>query len=193
MDYKSILGAGAVLVAVISYIPYFRDIFAGKTKPHAFTWLVWASLNAIAFAGQIHDKGGAGAWAVGFTACALFAIFVTALFKGEKDIKRIDWICLMGAALALVLWFLTNGPLLSVILITIIDAFGFFPTVRKSYFKPHQETLVTFSLSIFKYFLVVLALKNYTPVTALFPVSLVVMNGLFVIMLVVRRRQLARA
>jgi len=193
MDYKSALGAVAVLVAVISYIPYFRDIFAGKTKPHAFTWLVWASLNGIAFAGQIQGRGGPGAWAVGFTACALFAIFITALFKGEKDIKRIDWICLGGAAFALVLWFLTNGPLLSVILITIIDAFGFFPTVRKSYFKPQQETLVTFSLSIFKYFLVVLALENYTLVTALFPVSLVIMNGLFVIMLVARRHQLAGA
>lgn len=189
MDYKNILGTVAVIVAFVSYIPYFRNIFAGKTKPHAFSWLVWCVLNAIAFAGQISDRGGAGAWAVGLTAAVMLVIFSLALTKGEKHITRSDWLCLIGAGLALVLWGITSEPLLSVILITVIDALGFIPTVRKSYHKPHQETLVTFLLSTVKYLLVVIALQNYSLVTALFPISLVVMNGLFVAMLLVRRRQ----
>lgn len=192
MDYKTILGGIAVLIAFVSYVPYFRDIFADKTKPHAFTWLIWASLNAIAFAGQVHDKGGAGAWATGFTACALFSIFLIALIKGDKDIKKFDWACLLGAALALVFWFVADGPLLSVMLITVIDVLGFFPTVRKSYLRPHEETLVTYSLSTVKYLLSVAALQNYTVVTALFPVTLVVVHVLFVGMLIIRRTQLAK-
>lgn len=189
-EQKAILGALAIVIAVISYIPYFKDIFAGKTKPHAFTWLVWAVLNGIAFAGQVHDKGGAGAWAVGFTTLATFSIFLLALVKGEKDIRRFDWLCLGGALLSLIPWIVTSEPLISVILITIIDVFGFMPTVRKSVRKPHQETLTTYALSTLKYGLVVAALQSYTLTTVLFPLSIAILNGLFVILLIVRRRQI---
>ena len=191
LEQKAILGTIAIIVAVVSYLPYFRDIFAGKTKPHAFTWLVWAVLNGIAFAGQIHDKGGAGTWAVGFTTLATFSIFLMALVKGEKDIRRFDWLCLGSAVLSLIPWIITNEPLLSVILITIIDIFGFLPTVRKSIRKPHQETLTTYALSTLKYGLVVVALQNYTLVTVLFPLSIAILNGLFVLLLLIRRRQIA--
>lgn len=190
-DYKSVLGAAAIVVAIVSYVPYFRDIFAGRTRPHAFSWLVWGVLNAIAFAGQLHGHGGAGIWAVGLTAVVMFTIFGLALMRGEKDIRPFDWFCLAGAGVALGIWAVTNDPLGSIVLITVIDALGFFPTVRKSYRKPGQETLVTFVLSIVKYALVVLALQRYTLVTTLFPFSLVVMNTLFVAMVIVRRRKLA--
>ena len=188
-NYKEIIGVTAIAITFVGYIPYFRDIFRGKTKPHAFSWLVWGILNAIAFAGQISDNGGPGTWAVGLTAAALFAIFGLALFKGEKNIKPFDWFCLASAGIALVPWLLTSEPLLSVILITIIDLFGFLPTVRKAYKKPHQETLSTFILNTLKYFLIVLALRQYTFVTTLFPAAVALMNGLFVAMLLVRRRQ----
>ena len=103
-DYKTIVGVIAVLISIFGYVPYFRDIISGKTKPHAFSWLVWGVLNAIAFAGQIHGKGGDGTWAGGLTALALFAIFVLSLIKGEKRIKLFDWLCLAGAAVSLLLW-----------------------------------------------------------------------------------------
>lgn len=189
-DYKIVLSAIAVIIALVSYIPYFRDIFAGRTKPHAFTWLVWGVLNGIAFATQLADGGGVGAAAVGLTAVVLFVVFVLALFKGEKDIKLFDWLCLGGAFVALLLWPVTDSPLTTVILITVIDVFGFLPTIRKSYKKPFEETLSTYALSILKYGLVAIALQSYTFTTMLFPISIVILNALFVLMLIVRRRQL---
>jgi len=190
MEYKTVLGIIAVVISIFGYVPYFRDILSGKTKPHAFSWLVWGVLNAIAFAGQIHGKGGAGTWAVGLTAVALCAIFILALIKGEKNIKPFDWLCLSGAGIALVLWFLTSQPLPSIILITVVDAFGFLPTIRKAYAKPRQETLITYEINTVKYLLVVLALQNYSLVTTLFPLAVATMNALFVGMLILRRGQL---
>jgi hypothetical protein len=189
IDYKNIVGITAIGVAIISYIPYFGDIFAGKTKPHAFSWLVWGVLNAIVFFGQLSDGGGAGSWVVGFTAAVTLSIFFIALKKGEKNIVAFDWFCLVGAGAALVPWLITNDPLLSVILVTIIDLLGFIPTIRKSYEKPHQETLITFALSTVKYFLAIVALQNYSWVTALFPLAMVIANIFFVALLIVRRKQ----
>lgn len=187
---KPFLGITATLIALYSYIPYFRDIFSGKTKPHAFSWLVWFLLTAIAFVAQVKDDAGAGAWVTGFTALVAFFIFMAAVTRGEKNITRSDWLCLVGAFLAMGLWAITNSPLVAVILITVIDALGFAPTFRKAFHKPQEETAITFALSAIKFVIAIAALTNYTAVTVLYPASLVIMNGLFVTMLMIRRRQL---
>ncbi len=189
IEYKTVLGIIAILIAFAGYIPYFRDIFRGKTKPHAFSWLVWASLTGIAFFGQIFDKGGAGAWVTGVTAAVSIVIFILALKKGEKDITSSDKWSLFGAGIALVLWFITNNPLGSIILVTLIDALGFYPTFRKSYYKPYQETMITFFLSGLKFVIALFALQHYSLITWLYPGSLILMNFVFVGMIMIRRRK----
>lgn len=193
MGLKTFLGIAATLMALVAYVPYFRNMLAGRTRPHAFTWLVWASLTAIAFAGQVVEGGGPGAWVTGFTAAVSFVIFGYALWQGrgtQRDIVLVDWLSLAGAALALVLWGVTDNPLTAVLLITVIDALAFVPTFRKSYRRPWEETAVTYSLSGLKFVIAIFALEQLTPTTWLYPASLVLMNGLFVGMLLVRRRQL---
>lgn len=186
------LGLLAVVIGFIGYVPYFKTIFNGKTKPHAFTWLVWGLLTAIAFAGQVAGDGGAGAWVTGFTALISFIIFGLALVKGKRDFPLADWLCLGGCMAALALWAITNDPLLAVILITIIDALAFAPTFRKSYSKPYSEPAFTYSLSGLKFLIALFALEEVSMVTALYPASLVVANGGFVIMLLIQRKKLAQ-
>lgn len=113
MDVKVGLALVAVAMTVVGYFFYFRDIFANKTKPHAFSWLVWASLTGIAFFGQLSDNAGPGAWVTAVTAVIAFIIFALAIKKGEKDITRSDKLNLLGAGAALVLWFITSDPLLA--------------------------------------------------------------------------------
>lgn len=189
MGYKELLGLLATAIAFISYIPYIRNIFSGKTKPHLFSWLIWGLVVGIAFFGQVADNGGPGTWTIGVTALVCFLIFFLAIPKGEKKIVLIDWVCLLGAILAIILWIVTKGPLLSVILVTVIDILGFIPTFRKSYINPYQETLSLYSLSVVKYLVSLFALSNFSLITALFPGSLVATNAIFVIMLLVRRNQ----
>lgn len=186
---KTALGIIATVMAFVSYIPYIRNMLSGKTKPHAFSWLVWGTLTAIAFVGQVSEGAGPGAWVTGFTACVSFFIFITALRTGEKDISKSDWLSLIGAGVAMLLWWATSDPLIAVILITLIDALGFFPTFRKSYHKPYEETAITFAISGLKFIVAIFALENLTPVTWLYPASLVLMNGIFVVMLLIRRKQ----
>lgn len=190
MDYKFILGITATIIAFIGYIPYFRDIFTNKTKPHAFSWLIWGVLTAIGFAGQVAGGAGSGAWVTGFSAVVCFIIFVIGLIKGRTNVVLVDWLSLIGAVVSLYFWYLTENPLLSVVLITIIDALGFFPTFRKSYSKPYEETLSTFFLSGAKFFISLFALDNFSIITSLYPLSLVVMNWIFVVMLIFRRKQI---
>ena len=190
IELKALLGILAVLIALIGYFPYFRDIFLGKTKPHSFSWLIWAVLQGIAFFGQISDQAGAGAWVTGIMGIVCFSVFVIALRKGETEITLLDKVSLCGAGIALLLWFFTGNPLLSILLVTLIDTFGFFPTYRKSYHTPREETLMMYFLCGTSWVISLLALENYSLVTLLYPAAGVFNNFLFVTMVMIRRKQL---
>ncbi|HVX24416.1 MAG TPA: hypothetical protein VG992_03695 [Candidatus Saccharimonadales bacterium] len=187
---KTALGLCAVLIAFISYVPYLRNIFRGKTKPHAFSWLIWGLLTGIAFFAQLRDHGAAGAWVTGFTAVVCLIIFLAALRVGKKNIAPVDWLFLIGAGVALLLWGVTDDPTSSVILITIIDMLGFVPTFRKSFHHPHEETTITYTLSAIKFAIAIAALSTFSVVTVLYPLSLVITNSLFVAMVFIRKQKL---
>jgi hypothetical protein len=96
---------------------------------------------------------------------------------------------LIFAVAAIPLWVLTKRPLLAVILVSLIDIVGFWPTIRKSFYAPHKETLSTYSLSTLKHCLTVIAQQKYNLTTVLYPASLAIMTGGFVIMLIVRKNR----
>ncbi len=189
LEYKIVFAIISIIIGLFGYAFYYKDIFRGKTKPHAFSWLVWAVLAGIAFFGQIFGQGGYGSYVSGLTTLACFSIFMVALWKGEKDITFSDKLSLLGAATALLLWYITNDPLASIILITVIYTLGgFYPTVRKSYSKPQEETLLTYFLDGIKWLMALLALENYSVITSLYPLAGFLINFLFVGLLIMQRR-----
>jgi hypothetical protein len=190
---KNTLGIVAIVIGVYSYIPYFRDILAGTTKPHAFTWFVWFLLTALAYGAQVSDGAGAGAWVTGFTAVVALAVTITALKVARQNIVALDWVFFVGSLAALGLWLVTKDPVGSVVLITLIDALAFVPTFRKSFHKPQEETASTYALSALKFGVSLAALSTMTLTTSLYPLSLVVTNGLFVTMITWRRKRLSLA
>ena len=177
MQYKLILGYTAALLTFLSYVPYFKNIFQGKTKPHIFSWLVWTLITATAFAAQIAKGAGAGAWATGATTIVCLTILIFSFFKGEKNLSLFDWFGLAMSLLALISWWITRQPLLAVFLVTITDAISSSLTFRKGLYKPFEETASTF------------ALNSFTVSTWLYPVSLILTNGAIAAMLFIRRQK----
>ncbi len=191
MDYKISLGIIAITIGVLGFIPYFRSMIAGRTKPHAFSWLIWSTMTAITFAAQITSGGGPGAWVNGVYTITCLIVFVFALKKGEKNIVLLDWVSLLGAVISLFFWYLTNSPLLTVIIITLIDCFGFIPTVRKSYQTPYEENAGFYFWCGLSYIIALFAMKAYSVITVLNPVVIITANLSFVLMLFWRRKVLA--
>ena len=140
MDYKNLFALLGIALGVVGYIPYLLDIYRGKTKPHAFTWLVWAVLGGITFAIQISEGGGLGAWLTFTTATISLFVFWWALFRGVRVFVRFDWMALIASFISLIIWFFTGDPTLSVILIVVTEIFGMLPLLRHCYLKPYEET-----------------------------------------------------
>lgn len=188
---KEILSGIGVLITLIGYAAYIISILCGNTKPHPFSWIIWASLTAIAFFAQISDGAGVGSWVTGTTALISFIIVGLAYWKsGLQQITRSDWIIFLLGMAAIPLWIITETPLWSVILITVIDNSGFYSTVRKSWTKPYEELPFHYITAGTKFIFSVMALENFTMITALYPLSLVAANFLFLAMLYYRRWKL---
>jgi hypothetical protein len=189
---KTIIGYLATVFVFIGYIPYLRDIINGKTKPHIYSWSLWGFVTLIAFALQI--TGGAGSGAFVTLAAAIMCIAVIFLgFKYKSNVKIvfIDTVFLVLALIAVGLWLIAKQPILSAILVTMIDVFGFVPTVRKSWNKPRSETLSFYFLNTFRFALAVVSLQQYIIVTALYPIVWLSINFLYAITLIIRRKQLS--
>ncbi|MDA8244308.1 MAG: hypothetical protein M0025_09350 [Elusimicrobia bacterium] len=192
-DMSVVFGALSIAMMVLSRAGYFSDIFRGRTRPHAFSWLIWGTISAIGFAAQVAEGAGPGSWARGFGSATCFLLVIISYFRGEKDIKRADWATLLVALSAIPLWIATKTPFWSVLIVCAIDTIGYLPTVRKSWHKPHEELAPSYFMSSAGAALSLLAIRNYTPSTWLYPLVLLFSNGAMGTLLLARRRALTPA
>ena len=187
-DYKIIIGILAVMLTFIAYIPYIRDIIKNKTTPHAFTWFVFGVEGAIAYALQVYAGAGYGAWTTLVVAVLCFLIFLFSIYKKNQDIIFLDAVFLIASFFALFLWFAVKQPIWSVILIVIVSVLGFVPTIRKCWNNPYSETIFLYEANFIRNGLAILALAKYNIITCLYPATWALINLLFVIFIIKRKK-----
>ena len=187
---KTSIGIIAVILTFAGYIPYLRDVRAGKTKPHLYSWFLWGFVATIVFALQLSGSAGVGAFVTLAAASMCFVvIFLGRKHRSTSKITPADKVFLVLALVALGAWVVAKQPLLSAVLATTIDLLGFAPTVRKSWKEPFSETLSFYHLNTLRFGLALYSLERYTIITALYPFTWLLANTLFALLLILRRKQ----
>jgi hypothetical protein len=187
---RYLIGAAAVTIGWATYVAYLRDVIAGRTRPHVFSWFMWAFATLVAYAVQLSHGGGLGALAGSAApAVACLAVFVLGVRQGgERDITRMDVIFLASSLGALGLWLVADRPLTAVVLLTAVDVLAFVPTARKAWVKPHEETVSCYVGGAVRTALALAVMGRYDAVTVLYPAVWLVANGGFGVFLLARRR-----
>lgn len=193
MPVKELLSLLGMFLAVYCLLPYYRGIFAGTNKPHIYSWIIFAIITGIAAAVQFAEGAGPGKWVLALNAFMCLTIVLLSLRYGEKDIRHSDKIALALALLAIPVWLLTNNPLWAVLMAMGIEVFACYPTLRKSWGKPHEEVAQTWFLSSCMFAVSVMALERISFVTAAYPAFVALINFMMVVMLLWRRRVMASA
>lgn len=173
MDFKIIFGLIAALLAMTSSVLYIKDIFRGNTKPHTYTWLIWAIVTTIVFLGQVVSGGGPGSWSTGVSAVVTILTLIISLKGGygTKDITNFDKLCLVLALLSILPWLLVKSVLWSVILATLIDLIAFLPTMRKTWYAPQSESIGSMYVDAIKHSLSIFSMGSYSIINLIFPAS----------------------
>lgn len=191
-EIKNIVGVVAIILVFVGYVPYIRDILKGKTIPHVYSWILWEFVGGITFALQISYGAGFGAFVtlaaelMGGTVIVLSIL----LHRSKFDITKTDTFFLCMAFISLGFWLIAKQPIISILLATTTELLAFVPTIRKTWHKPHSETLSLYALNTLRFGLAFLALQHYSFITAMYPITWTIANGFFAIMLILRRKKL---
>jgi hypothetical protein len=187
---KQALSVIAVVLTFLAYIPYYRDIVRGKTHPHIYSWALWALLTVLIVALQIKGNAGSAIYVTASAGLLCIGVIVLGLKHGKRDITTSDTIVAILGLIAIGFWLIIGQPIISIVLVVIADLLAFVPTVRKSWHKPYSETLSLYATNTLRFTLALLAVKEYTILSSLWLAVWVLANGLFSVMLVIRRKQI---
>jgi hypothetical protein len=190
---KELLSAAAIVLTFAMFVPYIRSIRSGRTKPHVFSWAIWALSTLVVCVAQLAGSGGAGAWPIGVSGIITTYIAILAYRKtGDTSITRTDWAFFIVALAALPCWLLTSDPLAAVVILTGLDLAGFGPTFRSAYVRPYDERVGFYGLGAVRNLLAILALEHYSLTTVLFPAAVGIACVTFVAMVAYRRKLLGK-
>jgi len=190
IDFKFIIAIIATLLVIIGYIPYFKDIFARKTKPHLYTWLIWAITQGTATVALLYGGGKFGGMSLIVGTILLLFVVILSFKYGTKDIKISDKIILILALFAIVFWWQLDNPLIAVLIVSAINGVGFIPTIRKSFLNPWGETLSFWGIMIIVDFLALISNAEYNFLTVFYLFILLIGNMLVFSICFFRRKNI---
>lgn len=169
IDFGKIAG----VLAILGYVPYLISVVRQKTTPNPATWWVWAILGGIVFS-SYYAAGNRGdsLWVpLGYVVGPLLIAILSVRF-GRNAFGRFENFCLVGAAASLGLWQLSGSPLVALIFLLLVDFLGFLPTLKKTYFEPDSEDLLSWIVFGVANTLNLFAIEQWNYATAVYPLYL---------------------
>ncbi len=186
---KEIIAGIAVTLTFIAYIPYYRDILQGKTRPHIYSWSLWSLLTVLIVILQIKGGAGPATWVTAAAGLMCSGVVALSIRNGKRDITRSDTAVAILSLLAIVFWLAAKQLVVSITLTIIADMLAFIPTVRKSYYFPYTETLSLYFTNTLRFCLTLFAVGQYTYLSSAWIVAWIVANGALSILIFARRTQ----
>lgn len=189
MDAHNVFGSFCLIGETIVTVRYIHDMLRGDIRPHAFSWFVWSFLSIIAalvaFVGRAY-MGGVVLLAAGIEN---LVISVLAVKYGERHITRSDKTTFLAALSIIPIWVMTKEPLYAALLVTAIDWLAVWPTLRKTWTNPNEESAGLFVFSTLTVLFGVLSISPFSIASGLYPAATLFTNSLIVYIIVSRRHK----
>jgi hypothetical protein len=208
-SFRDLMGALAVVMAVVAYALYVWKSVRGEARPHPLSWLIFGVLGGTGYLVQLDQAAGPGSWVTGITAAVCFLLCAMSFWRGERVFPWYEWAFLIAAAVifAFYLWsrrpelfdaglsensrlLLTrHAPAISAVLASVVSVLGFGPTVTKAWARPQSDSASTFLLNGLKFVPALAAMDSVSVATCAFPVTLVIANVAVALVIYWRRLQ----
>ena len=186
---RAIVGVIALMLNVLGYIPYIRDIFKGIVKPHRMTWGIWTILTTITAVNQIANHGGYSSLFFISTTVLVTTTFILSLKFGVGGFSKIDLTCLLFATLLLIYWVGLKDTRISTLIAVNIDVIGFLPTLIKTYKHPETETYPQWLLAGIAGLLTTLIVPKLDWAIIIYPAYIFIFNFIIVSIKFLRERK----
>lgn len=184
---QAVFGISSAIVNIIAFIPYIRSIFSKNTKPERSSWWIWTVLMTVALFAQIS----AGAtWSALLTLVFVVGNLVVAVLStkyGYGKFTTKDRFSITLAVVAIILWYITENPLIALLLTIVVDFLAYWLTIIKSWKAPYSENITSWVLMTVAAILSVLSVGVTNMTLIIFPAYVAIVSFAGVIVLSYRR------
>lgn len=190
IQLQFIFGLLGSIFTVFCFIPYIITTLQGKTKPNRATWWVWGTNGTVLCLGNLAAGADYTMLPLICAVAAQLIISILSIKYGEGGWNRFDRRCLIASGISFILWRVLKYDLIAIVLPLLIDVIAALPTLKKSYFKPETEDLLTYILYTIGGFFTVLAVQQWSFTIAITPLYVLFINALIVLLLTRHRTQM---
>jgi len=168
----------SVVISIIGYLYYLKDIFYGKTRPNLVSWFLWMLAPFIGVFFQIKAGAGLSVLPVFLAGFGPLIVIIVSFFRKNMlwKITKLDIFCGVLSLLALVFYVITHNLGISILFAILSDGLAGVPTLIKSWKFPETEAVGGYLPGIFNNILGLFIIKNWTFSIYSFSVYLILMN-----------------
>jgi hypothetical protein len=194
---KDLFGVGwgwiSAILIIVSGCPYMRQIYRRKIeRPVVTSWVLWFAISIILF--KSNTDAGAEldttlpAIIMGVINPAI--IVILSVHYGQYKWDNFDSACVMVCAITIVVWQMTDSPLLGILGGITADAIAAIPQIIKSWKDPGDEPVFPWSVFAFASALNIFAVEEWVPKFWVYPVYMTIGSVIITVPLVLHRLKL---
>ncbi len=167
-----------------------RDVLRGKAQPNRITFVLWSLAPFVATAASLEAGVTWAVWPTFMAGLGPFLVLCATFFSSKAywKVSSFDLLCLGVSLLSLVLWQLTNDPVIAVLFALFSNAMAALPTIVKSWSHPETETRWIFLGGLVTPILGLAVANTMTFEAVAFPLYLILCNFTLVILPLCRKR-----
>lgn len=174
---KALLGIVALVLNLVGFFPYIREIIKGVVKPQRTTWGIWTILTTIAAVNQIHNGGGFSSLFFVSSAMLVTTTFLLSLKRGQGGASKVDIVCLVLAIGLFAYWAIVKDTRVSTLIAVSIDSIALIPTLLKTYRQPGTEIYTQWVLAGIGGLFSLLAAPSFDWALIIYPLYIFVANA----------------
>lgn len=167
-----------ILISLVGYFFYLKDIFYGEVRPNLVSWFLWMLGPFIGVFFQLKAGAGLSVLPVFMAGFGPLVIIIVSLFRKNSiwKITSLDIFCGFLALLALVFYIFTHNLGISILFAILSDGFAAIPTLIKSWKFPETETFAVYLPGIINNILGLLIIKNWIFSIYSFSIYFIIIN-----------------
>ena len=175
------------ILALISPLTYVYAILKGQAKPHRTTRLVLLLITSLTTISLFPQQDRGAIYLAAVSTLQSVIIFILSLKYGMGGYAKSDLTCLGIALLGIILWQVTQNPILGLYSAILADFTGMIPALVKTFYKPETESWYFYGLDVGAALFSTLAINSETLSSYAYPLYILLIN-LIMVLLIVRPR-----
>jgi len=179
--FLSILAGLLYLVGIIFYI---FAILQGETIPAKTSWIIWAILDTITILGMC-IKDTVNGQIIG-AVIGGWIIVIIALKRGVSGWTKLDRFCFGGVILDVVIWLISNNPIVGILLSLGLVFIGSIQTFISAWKNPSREDRLAWTIYWFSCVCAIFAIPHWNLANAAQPVVFFAVETVMMCILYIR-------